>query len=136
MRFFPEEIESDLLHIGVDIHDWWNRSRKKNGRLKLSSRRLLVLLVGLKDTSLFKTMYRDDWSDERYMLASILNEIRILRADNVAIHSSQKMEPFLLKSPSQQRFELDKEDEAVAIRSGIMAQLHGVAPPAMPMLEE
>jgi hypothetical protein len=136
IRFFPEEIESDLLQIGINIHDWWNRTRDENGCLKLSSRRLLVLLVGLRETGQFKTMYRDDWDDSKYLIASILNEIRILRADNVAIHSSEKMEPVLLKSPSQSRLELDKESEAASFRGGILAQLHGGAVPLMPMLEE
>lgn len=136
LRFFPEEIESDFLQIGIDIHDWWNRTRDKHGRLKLSSRRLMVLLVGLRETSQFKTMYRDDWDDGKYLLASILNEIRIMRADNVAIHSSEKMEPVLMKSPSQCRLELDKEKNSASMRGGILAQLHGGAVPLMPVLEE
>ena len=58
MRFFPEEIENDLLDRGLNIFDWWNRSRDANGRLKLSSRRLISYVRGLPDDSRFKTATR------------------------------------------------------------------------------
>ena len=83
-------------------------------------------MTHLDEKSAFKTAYRDyDWSGERYMWAGILNEIRIMRADNVAIHNGEKMDAILLKSPSQLDLEEQKEIEAAGFRGGIMAQLHG-----------
>ena len=125
MKFFPEEIEADLLAAGLDIHDWWNRVRGESGALRLSSRRLLSFVSQLPESSRFKSVARDDWDEDRYIQVGILNELRIMRADNVAMHASNKMEPILVKSPAQQKAEEEKEESNLALRGGIMAQLRG-----------
>lgn len=115
---------------GLDVFDWWNRVRNDSGRLKLSSRRLLSFLTLLPPSSRFKSAAREDWDEDRYIQVGILNELRIMRADNVAMHASDKMEPILLKSPSQQRQDDEVESHNIAIRSGIMNQLMGgIVPP-------
>lgn len=130
LRYYPEEVESDLIDKGLDVADWWNRTRKKNGRLKLSSRKLLVAITGTKETGAFKSAYRDDWGNEEYMWAMVVNEIRILRADNVALHGDgNKMEPVLLKSPKQTEADEEKAAHNQALRGGILAQLHGATRP-------
>lgn len=53
-----------------------------------------------------------------------------MRADNVALHGTGKMEPRLLKSPVQQELEDEKAAENLGLRSGILAQLHGAQRPA------
>lgn len=75
------------------------------------------------EESPFKEAYREDWSDRKYGMFGILNELRIMRADNAAIHADHKMEPSLIKSPAQQRAEEFDEEQRQAIRGGIMAQL-------------
>lgn len=110
--------------------DWWNRTRKKNGRLKLSSRKLLLVIQSTKDTGAFKTAYREDWDDEQYYRAMLINEVRLLRADGVALHSEgNKMEPILLRSPYQLEADEEKAAQNMGLRSGILAQLHGAKRP-------
>jgi hypothetical protein len=50
-RRWPTEIEVDLLDRNLDIADWLQGTRDEHGRLKLSSRRLLVVLEKCKETS-------------------------------------------------------------------------------------
>lgn len=114
----------DLIKIGVDIHDWWNRTRREDGALKLSSRRLLALISKLPDRSLFKAEWRRDWSQDQYTEAAILNEIRIMRAENAVFAGREYREPMLVKSPRQQeadRLDAELKDD---IRAGIRAQLY------------
>lgn len=114
----------DLLARGTDIHDWWNRTRRPDGSLKLSSRRLILLVFKLPDDSLFKTEWRLDWSPKQYNDAAILNELRIMRAENAVFAGREYREPILMKSPRQQ--EADQIDEELKndIRAGIRAQLY------------
>ena len=117
VRYFPEEIEADLAFRGIDIHDWHQG--------KMSSRRLLVLCEALPDDSAYKTARRDDdWSDEQYMRAALINEVRLLRVDQVALQG-QKMEATMLESPAQRLAKEESEAENLAVRTGILAQLHG-----------
>ena len=118
MRFFPHEIEADLAAVyNVDIADWHCGV--------LSSRRLLVLLEGLPDDARFNVARRDgDWSDEQYLQASLINEVRLLRVDQAAL-KGHKMEATLLESPAQREAAAEKAAENNALRTGILAQLHG-----------
>jgi hypothetical protein len=91
----------------------------------MSSRRLLVLLKGLDDESEYQTARRDgDWSDKMYMRAATVNELRLLRVDQAAING-EKMEATLMESPAQRAAKALEEAEHNAIRTGILAQLHG-----------
>lgn len=126
MRFFPKEIEVYLLDRDIDIHDWWRRTRRKSGKLKLSSRRLLAVLELADEDSPFKNAFREDWSTEKYIRVSVLNELRLMRADNVAMHVEKEIPANLMKSPSQLRAEEVQTEYKFDIRSGIMRQLHAI----------
>jgi hypothetical protein len=54
-----------------------------------------------------------------------LNELRLIRADNAAMHAQHEMEPLLLKSPAQKLADIYDSEQKQAIRSGIMRQLTG-----------
>lgn len=98
MRQFPREIEADLLCRGIDIHDWHQG--------KMSSRRLLILIdkIDSDPDSMYSRERRDgDWSEEEYLRATMVNETRLLRADQAAIHAKHKMDIRMVDSPSQQR---------------------------------
>lgn len=116
MRQFPREIEADLLFRGIDIGDWH--------RGEMSSRRLLVLVDALPDDSRFCTERRDgDWSAKEYLDAAIVNELRLLRADQAAIHTENKMDVNLVESPGQVQKEEELHEKAQAVRSRIMSEL-------------
>jgi hypothetical protein len=92
----------------------------------MSSRRLLVLLKGLDAESEYKTATRNgDWSDKTYMRAATVNELRLLRVDQAALNG-EKMEVTLMESPAQREARAEEEAEHHAIRTGILAQLHGL----------
>jgi len=117
VRHFPEEIEADLAFRGIDIFDWHQG--------KMSSRRLLVLCEALPPDSRFQTALRDgDWSDDQYVQAAMVNEVRLLRVDQAALQG-QKMDATLLESPAQREGNEEEAAKNLAIRTGILAQLHG-----------
>lgn len=124
LRYFCEEVEADLLERGIDIHDWWTRARGSDGRLKLSSRRLLIFAMRLPECSAFKDEWRQDWPSDMYVKAATLNEIRALRADMAVFNGREYQEPSYLKSPRQ--VESDEAADALrdSIREGIRKQLY------------
>lgn len=73
----------------MDIADWLQGSRE-SGRLKLSSRRLLVLLKRLPDTSEFKKAIRDgDFTHDQAVAAKTHNLIGKLTASYVSQHGGE-----------------------------------------------
>lgn len=117
MRQFPNEIEADLLFRGVDVHDW------HQGRM--SSRRLLALVDSLPPESAYWRERRDgDWSLEEYVRAATVNEIRLLRADQAAIHADHKMDINMINSPAQDREHEELVEAHHTARSMINAQLY------------
>ena len=118
MRQFPREIEADLLFRGIDIADW------HQGRM--SSRRLLCLLDALPDDTAYWRERRDgDWSAREYINAAIVNELRLLRADQAAIHADSKMDVSLVESPSQQKQDEDMAERMRQVRQHFKSQLMG-----------
>ena len=118
MRQFPREIEADLLFRGIDIADW------HQGRM--SSRRLMCLIDALPDDSAYWKERRDgDWSATEYINAAIVNELRLLRADQAAIHTEEKMDINLVESPSQRKQDEQLAERSRQARSRIMSELHG-----------
>jgi len=96
---FSREIESDLLRFyRLDIRDWFTGD--------MDSRRLIALLDGLPDKSMFKTwaVRGGDWSDQQYVQARLVNEVALSRADG------KGYVPAMLKSPMQ-TFVENSEDE-------------------------
>lgn len=73
---WPDEIESDLLLRGIDIAHWHQLTiNPETGCPRLSSRRLMVLLEHLPDTSEFKAAAERGgrWPDWKQMLSEIAN---------------------------------------------------------------
>jgi hypothetical protein len=121
MRNFPREIEADLLFRGVDIHDWH--------RGKMSSRRLLALIDALPDDSAYWRERRDgDWSEKEYLDGILVNEIRLLRADQAAIAGTE-MKVNLVKSPAEREEKKAEEDKFHAARAHILGALKGKPSP-------
>jgi hypothetical protein len=96
---YAEEVESDLLTLGVDLRDLW--------RGGLSYRRLGVLIRHLPAHSATKTAVRDDTTDEQInglpdpeghgpwsttdlLLALIADGINTLAWQNTQIHGGKK----------------------------------------------
>lgn len=63
----------------------------------MPSRRLMTLLDGLPEQSLFKTWAHrgGDWSEEQYLTARLINEVALSRADGKGYM------PTLVQSPWQ-----------------------------------
>ena len=89
----------------------------------------MVLLKDLDEDSAFKNAYREDWPESKYLEVGVINELRLIRADQAAMHANEKMEPMLIKSPAQTRAEEFDNERRLAIRAGIMAQLQGLPRP-------
>lgn len=118
MRQFPNQIEADLLFRGIDIADW------HQGRM--SSRRLLCLIDALPDDSAYWKERRDgDWSVQEYMQAALVNEMRLLRSDQAAIHTDEKMDVNLVESPAERHKEEERAQKVLDVRHHLMAQLKG-----------
>lgn len=87
-RRWPEEIEADLdaSPAPFSIADWLQGTRDAHGRLKLSSRKLLVFLKHSSDDSEFKTYaLRDgDWSIDRVIAKETHKELARLRSGFLA----------------------------------------------------
>jgi hypothetical protein len=108
----------------LDIYDWWNRTRRADGTLKLSSRRLMVLLDCTPEESSFRLAATEDWSHTRKLLASTVNELRIMRVENVVAGGGEYQDPQLIKTPGQELADQFDSEKKQAIRAGIMSQLH------------
>lgn len=116
MRQFPREIEADLLIRGIDIFDWH--------RGEMSSRRLITLIETLPPDSTYWRERRDgDWSEQEYINATILNELRLLRADNAAIHAGHKMDINLVESPAQAQEQEHLAERQRSVREHVLAQM-------------
>lgn len=78
---WPTEIESGLLGK-ADIHDWHRGTRYEWGGLKLSSRRLLVLLDDMPEASKYRSVRERDgnWPEWQQMLKHLTNETSLHRS--------------------------------------------------------
>jgi hypothetical protein len=98
---YATEIESDLLP-GIDIHDWHRGTLDRFGGLKLSSRRLLVLLAELPEAGAYKTALRGGYISEGELVPrEIYNELARLRASYYAVNGGKDAayEPFQFVEP-------------------------------------
>jgi hypothetical protein len=111
---YPTEIEADLLP-GIDIHDWHRGTLDEFGALKLSSRRLLVLLSKkLPETGAYKTARRGGYLSEAEIVPrEIYNELAHLRASYYAINGGpdSTYEPFQFVDPVARVERLIKDAE-------------------------
>lgn len=90
----------------------------------MSSRRLLCLIDALPDDSAYWRERRDgDWSWRQYMAATLVNELRLLRADAAAIHANHKMDISLIESPSQLQETEKLAERQRGVREHVLAQM-------------
>jgi hypothetical protein len=111
-RWYSREITADLLRFyNVDIHDWYS------GRM--SSSRLIILLEGLPEESMFQTwaVRGGDWTLNQYIQVRIANELALSRADGKGYM------PNLLKSPMQAASEEAAEQYRKQRHSDTLKQL-------------
>jgi hypothetical protein len=83
----------------------------------------LVVLENADEDSPFKNEYREDWSEDKYVRVNTLNELRLQRVDNAAMHAQHTMDLVLVKSPAQRLADLENEHYIASVRGGILAQL-------------
>jgi hypothetical protein len=86
----------------ADIHDWHRGTRDAFGALKLSSRRLIVLIDNLPDDSAYKTALRGGyWSESQLIAAQTHNELAFLRSSYYAVNGGEDgaYEPFQFIDP-------------------------------------
>jgi hypothetical protein len=98
--------------------------------LVLSSRRLLVLLEKLPDSSEFKkwAVRNGDWSDEQKMLQLAANEISKFRASYHAAKFQDGYEPTVWMSPGEVREMRDEEAVGQELEKDLLGQLFGGMP--------
>lgn len=120
MRQFPKQIEADLLFRNVDIGDWH--------RGEMSSRRLLCCIDALDadpDSAFSKERRDGEWSVKEHLQAALVNEMRLLRADQAAIHTGDKMDIDLVESPSQRKQNEEQAERSRQARQRVMSELKG-----------
>ena len=112
LRDYPTEIESDLLDKGLDIGDWYQQTRDEHGRLKLSSRRLLdVVLPNLPEPSAFNAALREwDWPEQTQILAKIHEEIA---GDNASKRGEREFTTFVSPKERLARY-VEEHEESLA----------------------
>jgi hypothetical protein len=113
-RQFPTEIESALLDSGIDIADWHQSTRDEQGRLKLSSRRLVGWVKTHMDVVAAKnSALNGDWALDRHLMARLVNLSDKLLEAYYMTHSTEEdpstYEAFIFRSPAQQR-EADRKE--------------------------
>lgn len=127
---YPTEIEADFAHWypNVDLL-WWHRgTRDSQGRLLLSSRRLCVLLGGLRPVSNYKTSQRGGYlAEAELVLYETYNEIAKLRASYYAVKGGEesKYEPFEFEDPIRKIENLMAQDELEEDTHESSEQLYG-----------
>ena len=115
--WFSREIESDLLRFySVDVRDWFSGV--------MDSRRLISLLDGLPDESMFKTwaVRGGDWSEDQYVQARLVNEVALSRADGKGYM------PSMLKSPMQIAVENSEDEYRSRRHNDALNELRGKEP--------
>ena len=109
----PTQSEADLEFRKIDIGAWHRLDMNTNGIPVLSSRKLLVLLEHLPDTSEFKTAAErgGDWTIHQHMQKVIANELLYLRAGYHAVHGGESYTPTLFESPLELEMEETDDDD-------------------------
>jgi hypothetical protein len=126
---YPEEIEADFerFYPRLNLADWHRGARDEQGCLKLSSRKLLNLVMRLPDNSEFKKnaaapFGRDgDWPELMHMIAATHNVLAEFRAQSAAFQLGDKagdetkysvfMSPSESKERAQEQAELEEFQE-------------------------
>jgi hypothetical protein len=129
VKRYPTQIESDLSRYhGIDIADWHRGTLNRRGTLTLSSRKLLVFLERLPDTSQFKTWAErhGDWTDGQKMLQLAANEVSQLRASYHAVARNDPYDPTVWRSPGDLRAAADLAEDNQELQDDLMGHLFGL----------
>ena len=121
LKRWPKQIESDLRFDRSILRDWHRGTRDEHGRLKVSSRELLVLIEYLPDYGAFKMALQGregDWPEETQILAGIHEELSMYHASKCGqdmaktfLSPKARMELMLQQAEEEQ----DVEDADAAI---------------------
>ena len=105
----------------MDIADWHQGTRDKRGRLKLSSRKMLVLLEHMRDISAFKTDAERGgaWPDWMQILKELHKETALHRGSLYAGGPNEYevklfMDPVERREAFESQVDSDEESEAAA----------------------
>lgn len=112
IKHWPTEIEADLSFRDIDL-SWWHRlTVDGDGVPRLSSRRLLVLVDQLPESSAYKTALREgQWPVWQCMLKTLTNETALHRAGLYAGGDNAYV-PMVYVDPVESR---ERAEEAEAI---------------------
>lgn len=123
---WPTEIEVDLLSRGLDIADWHQGIRDQHGRMKLSSRRLLVLVEKLAqdgESEVYKAISESGWPELMDVLAKVHEDGAMLRASKFPRSELGSYTSFL---PPKERLSFLEQHELVeAAREDLLDNLFG-----------
>lgn len=121
---YPHQIEADLAYRGIDL-GWWHRGAlDEDGAPRLSSRKLLVLLDELPDTSSYKTALRDgQWPTWQRMLQTVANETSLNRAAKYA-GSDDAYDPMIWVDPVEARQRAEKAHAEKAAHEEAQKQMY------------
>ncbi|GAA2436172.1 hypothetical protein [Mycolicibacterium llatzerense] len=120
LKRWPKQIEYDLADKDRSIlRDWHRGTRDKRGRLKVTSRELLVLIEYLPDDGAFKMALQGregDWDEKTQILAGIHEELSMYHASKcgqdmakVFLSPKARMEA-LLQQAEEEQDAADAED--------------------------
>ena len=85
---------------------------------------MVILLQQLPEEASFNTSIEEDWSFARQVQVGILNELRIMRTENINMQGGEANPPHIIKTPRQELAEQHDAEQKKQIRIGIMAQLN------------
>lgn len=125
IREFPREIEADLALNGLDI-GWWHRGTLNDeGFPRLSSRRLLVLLDGLGENSMWRTEFErsGNWPAWMQMLQTVANEVSLHRASLYA-GGDNEYAPKIWMNPKEVRDEIEATQKDRKFREKVSARVY------------
>lgn len=91
----------------------------------MSSRRLLVILKHLPDTSPFKVAYSEDWPLEHHLTTGVWNEIKAMRGDLWAFLGHERLAFKPVLPPSAARDVEAKRQQMRAGHDDVIAQIRG-----------
>ena len=122
LKRWPKQIESDLRADRSILRDWHRGARDEYGRLKVTSRELLVLIEYLPDDGAFKMALQGregDWDEKTQILAGIHEELSMYHASKydgqdmakTFLSPKARMEALLKQAEEEQ----DVEDAEAAI---------------------
>lgn len=133
LRHFPEEIEADILRYypGQDVAHWWQgvlsyvgdeEAEMEAPRLRLSSRRLALMIEHLpEDSATWKARRDDRWTEATHLLAYIGDQVHFMRADAQAIGGAESpMKPERLPRPGDEETTEDAREVSKSLHDYLM----------------